>query len=109
MAAFFLGPFLSYWGLMLLIGLLAAFVGGKGTGAFFSAALAVGAVWLLVPFLITLNTGSDLPEKVSQIMNIDHSFVLLLATSSIGFLIGGFGALTGNRFRRLFEKDRINY
>lgn len=107
--AFILGPILPYWGIMLLIAILATVVGGSGIGAFFSAGLAVGIVWLLVPLRITMKTGSDLPEKISQLMNIEHSFMLLLATSLIGFLIGGFGALTGNRLRKLFEKDRTVY
>jgi hypothetical protein len=109
LTALLLGPFLPYWGLMLLMGIFAAFVGGTGTGAFFSAALAVGIVWLLIPLRITRNTGSNLPEMIGQLMDINHSFMLLLATSLIGFLIGGFGALTGNRFRKLIEKERTIY
>lgn len=109
LTAFLLGPILPYWGLMFFIAILAALVGGTGVSAFFSAGLAIGIVWLLVVLRITIKTGSDLPEKIGQLMNIENSFMLLLATSLIGFLIGGFGALTGNRFRKLFERDRTIY
>jgi hypothetical protein len=42
LSAYFMGPYLPHWGLMLAISVLAAIVGGKGATAFFSGALAVG-------------------------------------------------------------------
>lgn len=109
MVAFFLGPFFPYWGIMLCIAIVSALVGGTGTGSFFSAALAVWAVWLLVPFFIISKTESELPTKIGQIMGFGHAHLLVWATSLIGFLIGGFSALTGNRLRKLFEKEKIHY
>jgi len=109
LSAYVLGAFLPHWGLMLLIAVLAACVGGNGWLAFFSAGLAVGAVWLFVPVMIAVETGSALPEKVAGIMGFEHSAVLFVATSLIGFLLAGFGALTGNRFRRLFRREKRGY
>jgi len=109
LTAFFLGPYLPHWGLMLAISVLAAIVGGKGLSAFVSAALAVGLVWLLVPVSIMLQTGSDLPDKMARIMGMDHVFFLMGVTSLIGSLIGGLAAFMGNRFRRLFQKNKIIY
>lgn|SRR5690606_30517567 len=103
------GAYLPHWGLMLVIGGLAAAVGGKDSMAFFSAALAVGAVWFFVPLLIVIRTGSDLPEKMSSIMGLGSDLALFGATALLGFLLGGFAALTGNRLRKLFEKDSESY
>ena len=103
--SFVFGAYLPHWGLMLVIGALAAAVGGKDSMAFFSAALAVGAVWFFVPLLIVIRTGSELPEKMSSIMGLGSDLALFGATALLGFLIGGFGALTGNRLRKLFKKD----
>lgn len=103
--AYVFGAYLPHWGLMLVIGALAAAVGGKDWMAFFSAGMAVGAVWFFVPLLIVIRTGSDLPEKMSLIMGLGSDLALFGATALLGFLIGGFGALTGNRLRKFFEKD----
>jgi hypothetical protein len=104
LCAYLFGAYLPHWGLMLAIGVLAVAVGGKGTMAFFSAALAVGVVWFLVPFLTMLRTGSGLPEKMTEIMGLGNDLPLFGVTSLIGFLIGGLGALSGNKLRKIFEK-----
>lgn len=109
LTAFFFGVYLPHWGLMLAIAVLAGLIGGDGWMAFFAAGLAVGAVWLFVPYTIISETSSDLPEKVASIMGQGNSALLYVATSLMGFLIAGFGALTGNRFRNLFEKHPIKY
>lgn len=109
LVAALMGPFFPYWVIMSMIAVLAALVGGKGAVSFFSAALAMGLIWFLVPLMITWKSGSDLAEKVAQIMGLEYNFILMGATSLIGFLLGGFAALTGNRFRKLFEKDKTLY
>lgn len=106
LVAYFLGAFLPHWGLMVVIAVLAGLIGGSGWSAFFSAALAVGTVWLLVPIMISLRTGSELPERVAGVMGFEHSMILFVATSLVGFLLAGFSALTGNRFRRIFIQDK---
>ena len=109
LTSYFLGPYLPPWGMILAISVLAAIVGGNGISAFLSAALAVGLVWFLVPVSIVFQTGSDLPDKMGRIMGIDHVFFLVGITSLIGFMIGGIGGFMGNRFQRLFQKDKITY
>lgn len=105
LCAYFFGAYLPHWGLMLVIGIVAAGVGGKSSMAFFSAALAVGAVWFFVPLLIISKTGSDLSEKMATIMGMGSDQALFGATSLVGFLLGGLGALSGNRLRKLFKND----
>lgn len=108
-AALILGPFIPYWGIMLSIAVLAAILGGKGVYSFFSAGLGMGLVWYLIPLMIQWDTESTLPERVAQIMGLEHEGLLLAATSFLGFLMGGLAALTGNLFRKLFEKDKGFY
>lgn len=108
-AALILGPFIPYWGIMFLIAVMAAILGGKGLNTFFSAGLGMGLVWLLIPLWIQGETDSALPQMVAQIMGLKHEGYLLGATSILGFLMGGIAALTGNLFRKLFEKDKEFY
>lgn len=109
LTAYFMGPYLPHWGLMLAISVLAAIVGGKGAPAFFSAALAVGLDWFLIPIFVILQTGSDIPDKIARIMGLDHVFFLMGITSLMGFMIGGLGGFMGNRFHRLFQRDKNAY
>ena len=108
-AALILGPLIPYWGIMFSIAILAAILGGKGVNSFFSAGLGMGLVWFLIPLWIQWETDSALPQKVAQIMGLDHDGLLLAVTSFLGFLMGGLSALTGNLFRKLFEKDKGFY
>ncbi len=105
MCAYFLGAYLPHWGIMLVIGLLAAAVGGRGSMAFFAAALAVGAVWFFAPLWITISTDTDFPGKMAEVMGFDNDLALFGITALIGFLLGGLAALTGNRLRKIFEKE----
>ena len=104
-----LGPLLPYWGIMLIIAVFSSLVGGNGLTAFLSGALGMGGVWLVVSLLITLHDTTGFPLKIAEIMGFEHSLSLVGLTFALGFLIGGLGALTGNRFRRLLEKDRSGY
>ncbi|GAB3654819.1 hypothetical protein GCM10028791_25710 [Echinicola sediminis] len=103
------GPFLSYWLMMLVWAILGALIGGDSTTKFFSAALGVGAVWFGQTLWISFTTGSPLPEMMGEIMQVGGRAVLMAITGLLGFLLGGFSALTGDRFRKLFEKKKTYY
>ncbi len=109
LAAYLLGPIVPYWGLMSVIAVLAILVGGSGTSAFFAGALAMAAVWFFVPFLIVREAGSVLAGGMAQTFGFSSALFLMGATSLLGFLLGGFSALTGNRFRKVFEKEKPIY
>ena len=109
LTAWLLGPYLPYWGIMLVIAVFASLVGGNGVTAFFSGALGMGVIWLLVPLLITLHDATGFPHKIAEIMGFEQALSLVGLTFLLGFLIGGLGALMGNRFRKLLEKDRSGY
>ena len=109
LATWLLGPFLPYWGIMLIIAVFASLVGGNGLTAFFAGALGMGGAWLLVSLLITFHDATGFPHKMAEIMGFEQALSLVGLTFLLGFLIGGLGALTGNFFRRLLEKDRSGY
>ncbi|WP_186758756.1 hypothetical protein [Echinicola salinicaeni] len=104
-----LGHFLGYWLMMVVWAILGAVIGGDGTLKFFSAALGVGLAWFGQSVWISLNTGSPLPEMMGEIMQLGGRGVVMALTGLIGFVIGGFSALTGNSFRKLFEKKKPYY
>lgn len=105
--AYILGPYLTYWMLMITIALVAIWVKGPAFLAFFAGALGVALVWLIMPLLIWSVSGSELPQKFAQILDISNSSLLVGITALMGFLIGGSSALTGNLLGKLFSKDHI--
>ncbi|GGZ37781.1 hypothetical protein GCM10007049_33780 [Echinicola pacifica] len=104
-----LGPYMTYWMMMLLWAVMGAIMAGPGAQTFFAAGLGVALAWAGKAFYITWITGSSLPDQMSALMGINNTPVLIVATGLLGLLIGGFSALTGNRFRRLFEKNKEFY
>ncbi len=106
--ALVLGPVLPYWGLMLFLAVLGASLRGNGFIVFFSAALGVGAVWLMVPLILWARSGSPLPQMLSEVFGLQNGALLLGISALIGFLIGGFSALSGSLFGKLL-KDRQMY
>lgn len=108
-AALLLGPFIPYWGLMIVIGMAAALIGGKGIIAFLGAGLGMALVWFAVPLWITIRTGSELPSRIGGIMGVDNPIILILITSLIGFVIAGFSAWTGNSFRKILSQPDMPY
>jgi len=109
LVALLLGPFVPFWGVMFIIGICAALVGGKQLITFLGAGVGVALVWFAVPLWVTIRTGSELPVKIGAIMGFDNPVLLILITSLIGFLIGGFSAWTGVSFRRIFRGPDMPY
>ncbi|WP_163381219.1 hypothetical protein [Cyclobacterium sp. SYSU L10401] len=105
--AYTLGSYLPYWVLMIIIALVAIWIKGPAFLAFFAGALGVALVWLVMPLVIWSVTGSSLPEKFAQILEISNSSLLVGISALMGFLIGGSSALTGNLLGKLFSKNHI--
>ncbi|MBD3628789.1 hypothetical protein [Cyclobacterium sp.] len=105
--AYILGPYIPYWMLMIIIALVAIWVKGPAFLAFFAGALGVALVWLIMPLLIWSVSGSALPGRFAQILDISNSSLLVGITALMGFLIGGSSALTGNLLGKLFSKNHI--
>lgn len=101
-----LGPFFSYPVLMIGVFILAYLVGGNGSSSFFAGGLSFGLIWLFQAIFISIHTNSSLPDKMADLMGLGESNLLWVATGMIGFLLGGFSALSGSLLRNLFKKKR---
>lgn len=101
---FLVGQIVPFWALMIVIGLLALLIGQGPAAAFFAGGIGFGLTWFLKALFIAIQTSSDLPIQMAELMGIKNDNLLMFATFFLGFLIGGFSALTGALFKRLFEK-----
>lgn len=107
--AFLLGSIVPYYVMMILIAAVSAWFRGAAFLAFIAGALGVASVWIIAPLVIWSVSGSDLPDKFSQIMGFSNGTILVGITGLIGFLIGGSSALTGNFFGKLFMERNSGY
>ncbi len=106
---YFLGPLFPFWVLMILIGIVSFFIGGRPMRSFFAAGLAMGLVWLGISLWISIKTTSGLPDQMAELMGLKKSNLLWVATALVGFLISGFSAMTGAFFRRFFKQKVDGY
>ncbi|MDO6437306.1 hypothetical protein Q4534_07815 [Cyclobacterium sp. 1_MG-2023] len=107
--AFLLGSIVPYYVMMMLIGAVSAWFRGAAFLAFIAGAIGVASVWVIAPLVIWSVSGSDLPDKFSQIMGFSNGTILVGITGVLGFLIGGFSALTGNFLGKLFRERNAGY
>ncbi len=101
---YFIGPFFHFWVMMIGVAFIAFLVGGPSGTSFLAGALAFGLAWLIISLLISINSGSDLPDKMGALLGFSNYNFLWVMTAVLGFVIGGFSALTGSLFRKLFTK-----
>lgn len=96
--AFVLELLLPWWSIA-----IAAFAGGlvfNSRANFLAGFLGIGVLWLLYALMMDATSAAPLAERVSKILSINKP-LLLLITTLIGGLVGGFatmagGALQGN-------------
>ncbi|WP_373524567.1 hypothetical protein [Aquiflexum sp.] len=101
---YLIGPFFPFWGLMILVALVTYLVRASPGISFFGSGLSFGLAWLLLSVWISIDSKSELPIKMAELMGLSNDNILWLATGLVGFIIGGFSGLTGSLFRKLFEK-----
>jgi len=101
-------PFFPYWVIMILVGITAALVNLNGFASFMSGALGMGLVWVGQSFYLSIESGSDLPQKMGDLLGAGSGMTLVAITGIIGFLIGGLSALTGSLFRKLLVRKPDN-
>lgn len=101
---YFIGIFIPFWGLMIVVALVSYIMGATPAISFFGAGLSFGLVWLSLSVWISIDSKSELPIKMAELMGLSNDNLLWFATGLVGFIIGGFSGLTGSLFRRVFEK-----
>lgn len=101
-----LGPFFSYPVLMIGVFILAYLVAGSGAISFLAGGLSFGLIWFFQAVYIAVQTNSTLPEKMAELMGLGESNLLWVATGLLGFLLGGFSALSGALLRKLLNNKR---
>ncbi len=104
----FVNPFFPFWVVMVLIGILAAVLGGNGFTSFLSGGIGMGLSWIGQTVYLSYQTGSPLPDQMAEIMGLGSGVALSAITGVIGFCLGGFSAFSGSLFRKLMKNKPDN-
>lgn len=98
--SFLAGMFLSWWSIAIVAFLVALLIPQKIGAAFLSGLLAIFILWAGIAFWIDVQNHSLLSHKISELMKIGGSSVLLVfVTALIGGLVGGFAAMAASSLR----------
>ena len=103
----FLGQFfMPWWGLFFAAGIVGAFIQTKGFFTFLAGFIAIAGLWFMQIYLIDTANESLLSTKVAAIFTLNSPMQLMLVSSLVGGICGGFAALTGKLFASIFRKER---
>jgi hypothetical protein len=94
--AFVLELLLPWWSIA-----LAAFAGGLAFNSranFLAGFLGIGLLWLLYALMMDATSAAPLADRISKVLFINKP-LLLLITTLIGGLVGGFAAMAGSALR----------
>jgi len=103
-----INPFFPFWMVMICIAVVSAFVGLPAFVSFLGGALGMGLVWVGQSFYLSIYSGSDLPQKMAELIGVGSGMTLVAITGVLGFLIGGLSAWTGSALRKVFTPTPDN-
>jgi hypothetical protein len=105
--AFVSGLYLPWWGIAVAAFLVSAAIPQRPAFSFLSGFLGVFLLWEVLAWWIDNKNNGILSQKVSSLLGMGNSTVLLIViTSILGALVAGFGALAGSYTRRLIYPVR---
>jgi hypothetical protein len=101
---YFIGPYIPYWGLMILVAIISFLTGASPSISFFGSGFSFGLVWLFLSIWISVDSQSELPKSISELIGLSNDNLLWFITGLVGFIIGSFSGLTGGMLNRIFQK-----
>ena len=100
--AFVAGLYTPWWGIAIAAFVVSAAIPQKPAFSFLSGFLGVFLLWEVLAWWIDNKNNGILSQKISTLIGLGGSSVLLIVvTSIIGALVAGFAALAGTYLRRL--------
>ncbi len=103
-ATFAIQLFLPWWSLVIIAFVVAYFIQQAPLPAFMAGFLSVFILWVVYAYMLSSANNNLLLDKVNTLLNpitMGHAVVLYLLTGTIGGLVSGFAALSGNMIRRV--------
>ena len=98
--AFACGLYLPWWSAALAAFVVAALIYQPPLRSFLTGFSAILLLWF--GLILAINAANDniLASRVSLVMNLGGSYMLVILSCIIGAIVGGLGALTGSLLRK---------
>ena len=104
---FLAGLFLPWWSIALVAFVVALLIPQSIGAGFLSGFLGIFLLWAVIATWIDIANDSILSAKVSQLLPLGgSSIILILVTALVGGLVGGFAAMAGSSLRNTNNKRR---
>ena len=101
MVSFAMGLYLPWWSIAIAAFLVSTFIHQKPGMSFLSGFVGVFLLWEIMAWWIDRKNNGILSQKISQILPLGGSSVLLiLVTALVGALVGGFASLAASYLRK---------
>lgn len=97
--AFLLQSLFPWWAAVIASFMISFIISTNGLSSFIAGFLGIGMLWFMMATYTDINTGSILTNRVAAIFSLPNSWSLIIVTSIVGGISGGFGALTGSYLR----------
>ena len=92
--------YLPIWWLFVLVAFIISFAfGDKAISSFFAGFIAIFLLWFALTTINSVNNDFVLVERMANVLPFKNAILLIISTSLIGGLLGGFGSMTGYFFK----------
>ena len=102
--AFAASYFVAWWGVAIVAFLLAVILRYKPGKAFLLGMLSVMLCWFAASLFRDLANEHILSSRMAKVFGLPNSFLLLLVTTVLGGVVGGFSAWAGAHMSVAFSK-----
>lgn len=97
--------FYSWWWAMIIPLILGFFEKDSVARASVGSGLGVFILWAGMSIFQWLTGGEIIVERITEVMGVSYGFVLVLATSIVGFLVAALAGYAGFSLRKLLVKE----
>ena len=103
LSAWLLSLVLPWWSLAIPALLLGILLGKSGRSSFCYGFLGIATLWLIQTLIIHIQNEAILTTRMAELFSLPSAWLILLATSIIGGIAGGFSCLTGYLLKQTFR------
>jgi hypothetical protein len=75
--------------------------------AFLTGFIAIAILWLGYGFYLHMNSEGAMSNRIAQIFSLPNGILLLIVTTLVGGLVGGFGGLSGYLTRQIWSGSPV--
>ena len=103
---FLVGLVLPWWSVAIAAFVVGLFLPQRTGLDFLSGFLGIFLLWALVAFWLDAENNGILSYRVAGLFKLGSSFLLILVSSFIGAVVGGFAGMAGSSLRPIRRKSR---